>query len=530
MQLNPSVIPELPPLAWLLEIDGAPERHRLLCGTSVSLAKQAFFEGVWPGDFNAMDFAGQPETFGSGGILGAEGWTIVTPAHTLEAVFCCNDGKKFFVSNALPFLLAHRGDALDPACLDYHRIFFDIVNGLEHSPIRFPSRRCSEIRGYFYDNLVIGRDLAPTTRPKPNAPRFANFTEYRTYLTRVVQATLDNAADPLRPSPYRPLATISQGYDSATGAAIAREAGCRETVTHGHARRAFGKIDPDSGEEIAKALGMTAMVRDRGTYLQESALIAPEAEFFSHGLEGTDVNLLAFEPVLKRRVVFTGCHGDTMWEKQKVPSTVIKRGDLDGGSLGEFRRRVDFIHLPLPYIGALRHPDVVAISNSPELAPYSIGGGYDRPIPRRILEEAGVPRNAFGIAKKATSISFFGFQPGLTERFTESTRRALDVFAAEWRPSLGARLQLGWNAVIATLVAAFRLADKRTNLVARLGLEKPVERILHVLDTRSLDTPQTVMVFHWAMSEMIKRYTVPGNPAIAPLPVARHRESGALPA
>jgi len=529
VKLHARVSAALPPLAWLLEIDGAPDRHRLICGSSVCRSENAFFEGAWPGSVAAMDFAEKADAFGSGGVLSAEGWTIVPPSHTLESVFTCREDAKLFVSNALPFLLAHRGDALDPRFLDYHRVFFDILGGLPHSPIRFPSLRSSEIRGYYFENLAIGPDLEITVRRKPQAPGFANFAAYRAHLARIVEATLDNARDPLRPHPYRPLATISQGYDSPACAAFAREAGCRDAVTHGHARRAFGIVDSDSGEEIAKALDMAITVTDRRAYLQRDDLVTPEAEFFSHGLEGSDVNYLAFEPKLRHRVMFTGCHGDTMWEKQKVPSDVIKRGDLDGGSLGEYRRRVDFIHLPLPYVGALRQRDVVAISSTPEMAPYSLGGEYDRPIARRILEEAGVPRGAFGQAKKATTLSFFGFQPGLVERLSPSTRRSIADFSATWRPSLRARIRLRLKEAIAILVAAVRLVEKRMHVFRRLGLEPPLEKILHVLDTRNLDTPETVLVLHWSMQEMIKRYTVTDTtdqvPAATPAPA---REAGAL--
>jgi hypothetical protein len=39
-----------------------------------------------------------------------------------------------------------------------------------------------------------------------------------------------------------------------------------------------------------------------------------------------------------------------------------------------------------------------------EMAPWSIGGEYDRPIPRRIVEEAGVERDSFGQSKKAVAV------------------------------------------------------------------------------------------------------------------------------
>ena len=36
------------------------------------------------------------------------------------------------------------------------------------------------------------------------------------------------------------------------------------------------------------------------------------------------------------------------------------------------------------------------------------GGSYDRPIARRILEEAGVPRGIFGVTKRASAYYHFG--------------------------------------------------------------------------------------------------------------------------
>jgi hypothetical protein len=46
------------------------------------------------------------------------------------------------------------------------------------------------------------------------------------------------------------------------------------------------------------------------------------------------------------------------------------------------------------------------MAESGEMRPYQVGGRYDRPVPRRIAEEAGVPRGSFGTEKKAASIVF----------------------------------------------------------------------------------------------------------------------------
>src|SRR5207245_1892941 len=60
---------------------------------------------------------------------------------------------------------------------------------------------------------------------------------------------------------------------------------------------------------------------------------------------------------------------------------------------------------------ARRKPEIIAISRSAEMAPYRIGGSYDRPIARRLLEEAGVPRQLFGQKKRAMAL-VFSWGPG----------------------------------------------------------------------------------------------------------------------
>src|SRR3954466_9792948 len=113
MTLRHCTWPQLPPLAWLLDIDGAPQNYRLHCGSSVVIGESGFFEGAWPGALAAMDFAASAEVFGSGATFTGAAGSVVPPSHTLEPVFSVRDGTRLLVSNALPFLLAHRNDSLD---------------------------------------------------------------------------------------------------------------------------------------------------------------------------------------------------------------------------------------------------------------------------------------------------------------------------------------------------------------------------------------------------------------------------------
>lgn len=106
--------------------------------------------------------------------------------------------------------------------------------------------------------------------------------------------------------------------------------------------------------------------------------------------------MLAMETDLRRSVFFTGFHGGRVWDIHGHPDELLRSNDMSGASMNEFRLRVDFVHVPAPFIGAHRHPKIVEIGNSDAMKRWSIGTDYDRPIPRRIAEDAGVPRAAFG--------------------------------------------------------------------------------------------------------------------------------------
>src|SRR5207249_1250367 len=58
-------------------------------------------------------------------------------------------------------------------------------------------------------------------------------------------------------------------------------------------------------------------------------------------------------------------------------------------------------------LGVRQIGDVSALSRSPAMAPWDVRGTYSRPICRRIVETAGVPRDAFGVRKRTASVLFF---------------------------------------------------------------------------------------------------------------------------
>jgi hypothetical protein len=67
--------------------------------------------------------------------------------------------------------------------------------------------------------------------------------------------------------------------------------------------------------------------------------------------------------------------------------------------------RIKFLRIPVNPIAIKSHPMVAAIGRlSKRVANWRThSGGYDRPIARRIAEEMGVPREAFGQKKLAAA-------------------------------------------------------------------------------------------------------------------------------
>lgn len=219
-----------------------------------------------------------------------------------------------------------------------------------------------------------------------------------------IKLIIKNANSSARKIKYGLVTTISKGYDAAACAAIASEFGCDTAVTFNNPE----KYANDSGEDIALMLGYKNIIKKSAEqYLDNSTLI--EAEFVSSGELGTGIVFTSFENEFKNNIVFIGERGDKIWDKNRTDVNKEFRFENEvfaGTSLIENRLRVGYIVLPMPLYGASEWPSIHEISNSDEMKSFSIGGGYDRPIPRRILETKGVKREMFGMEKKGAGFNY----------------------------------------------------------------------------------------------------------------------------
>lgn len=237
-----------------------------------------------------------------------------------------------------------------------------------------------------------------------------------------------NAADRSRAHPYRPLATLSSGYDSSAVTVLAHEAGTDEALTFHPDRNGAD----DRGTGVATALGIKVHVVDSDAWRERRLAEVP---FLVANAGGQNVQFAGAEELLEGRLLFTGFHGDTAWGKQGTdlgPNFV--RDGFGGLSLTEYRLWAGFLSAPIAFWGGRQVAQLHAISNSPEMQPWDLSDDYSRPICRRIVEEAGAPRDAFGIGKRMAAVRMWDLSRTsmLSEASFENYRRWLRAASSEW--------------------------------------------------------------------------------------------------
>jgi hypothetical protein len=432
--------PTMPALAWIARVRGG--RVLVDHGRSVRTERAAFFEGTWVGPPDLRELPIATTVFGSGMVARGNELVAVPPSHHLECIYLVRGDDALVVSNSLTGLLVASGLDLDPR-VNYSRVFLDAVkavwlideprdNGLTLRGQRFEiPTATAPISGWFVENLLIRRDLSVSVERRPREQPFTSFADYRARLTAATRLPIANGR------PYHAVVALSGGYDSTAVAAVAAAAGARRAVGFSTARPIARSADEgDSGAGSAAVLGLQFTVHDRLDYLTRSDLV--EADFLASGMAGEDIAFAALEPDLRRAILLHGYWGGTEfafadrhgWQRVSPIST-------SGADLTEFRLRADFMNVPLPLFGAIRSLAAPSLLDRAEMGPYRLGGHYDRPIPRRLAEEAGVTRGTFALVKRAANV--LPPREGLSA-FTPAARESIARFAAaegrraEWHP------------------------------------------------------------------------------------------------
>jgi hypothetical protein len=141
----------------------------------------------------------------------------------------------------------------------------------------------------------------------------------------------------------------------------------------------------------------------------------------------------------------------------------------------------------------------VKITRSAEMAPWDVGGAYSRPICRRLLEDAGVPRGSFGVSKTGASIRFLrgedAWSRGGTRAFFNWLQAHRADYAVTWRTVAAWRLHL------LGLTIALRCNQRTSGAVARA-----CQWIARVLSERMKKQGLEDAAFAWAVETVRQSY------------------------
>jgi hypothetical protein len=516
-----------PTLAWLAECRTDDPVIRVSHGEGVEIAREHFCEAIWDGPFEEGDFDRTDLVFGSGARLRNAEAVFVSSGATVDRLHVLETDGIVRVSNSLPCLLAAANASVDYAYARYIEDFNSVIKGQEDYKRSVPSS-AGPLRLVYFRNLSWdGRSLQECAKPGTER-RFESFEDYHVFLSGGIGRCLANAADALRRLRFTPLGTLSSGYDSPTVAALAREHGLKEVISFAQARGGW----VEDGTPIAAALGLHIIAIDRDSWRTQPFAEVP---FLAADGRGEDVFFSGADSYLEKRVLLTGFHGDKIWDRYTradALNPLIKRGDQSGTTLTEYRLWKGFIHFPVPFMGVRAIADVHRISNSEEMRPWDVPGKYSRPICRRLVEGAGVPRTAFGVKKKAASVLFNGDD----RHYSRDTRRDHSRWARASRAAWIARcLPPHWvDRSLEATVRIHRTAVDGSLLISRSAArawpapfdwyEEKVEKHRYLFPELLRRKILYRTVFAWAVERAMERYRV----ALAPTP--RDLDTQALPA
>lgn len=406
--------PVLPRLSWLLNLPTSGSVANVVHGADVETAENWIIEGAWDGAFTDGDFHRTFCIFGSGIRIADDALYLVTSTALTDCLYLWQSEHAYTVSNSLSLLLAQTGCRLDSE-FDYLDQLNSILKGTDrYDPaLHVEGHDAQSIQRLYHHNYRI-KDGVLSQEPKPPSPAgvLDGFDSYYAALRSRLTAVIANGSDAARKCPMISASTMSSGYDSTAASALAYAVGTRDfyTVAEANSIRPawMGGQTSDHGHGAAKGMGIALKEVgevprdvDERYYVAAGALVV-EARFYPMAKEIE----ASKAPVL----LFTGYNGDHSWTRLTDTSVYeggVTRQDISGQSLSEVRLHAGYINLCVPFLFADQPLEIHRLSNSEEMQPWSVGGSYDRPIPRRIAEEAGASRDSFGQEKKAVSNMYY---------------------------------------------------------------------------------------------------------------------------
>lgn len=488
MDISYKCISGFPKLAWIADIHGSC--IDVLHGSNVELNNSYFLEGAWNGEFHLGDFCESDWFCGTGGKLFDRGISFSTPSHVTYGLYYYV-GKNVYVSNSLYCLLAYIDAELDVEYMGYEVDFNSIRKGINKYKREIRIKKNNQITNVnvlYYSLLFVYENGNVAFKKKKIEKNFIDFNDYYDRLYDAMDGMVKNANDEKRKKRYGLVTTISRGYDATCCAVIAKKLGATMACTF----KSIGKHCNDCGDVIAEKLGYEKVfLRNPDSYKDNNNML--EAEVVCSGELGSEISMASFYDIFSGNVVFTGERGDSIWDKNQLncANNEYKFQSRDA-SLGSCERRlwIDYISCPLPLFGATAWPSICKISNSKEMQNWAMNNDYDRPIPRRIIEEAGIDRCDFGIKKYGAGFSYsYDWKKRIMNRMSpESAESFRDYLKCNQK-----------RHIFSCVKFYFKVKNVYLN---RLGL-----KVFKIGDYSEVKNPTVVRyLIPWAGTHMIKRY------------------------
>lgn len=416
MKFSYHLSPQLSPLAWVAKVWtlSGTSTISVTHGRFVETHPHFFVEGAWAGDFMEGHIQESDTVFGSGGCLTDGSAMFVSCTATTDFLYHSDDINHLAISNSLPLLLAMLDDELQVAGEDYSRINMSILDGIRKYRSDIPTRK-GHVKRVMHSNVRFDAE-GITLVEKPLPPTFKQFEDYRDFMQRRIGELFANARHAGRQKPMQIFSTQSKGYDSTAVNALAARYGIDKVFTSAQSKesKSFfigGQVSQasDDGTPICDSLGLTCTTIDRLSFRNDLS----NEHFYWAGLDNNqDLNLHHIQSFVNTpTLLLTGNLGEVWYTSEAIGKARLPtfndeliRWDHAGHGLGEVRLNAGMVQVAVPFIGARNRREILEITDDSSMDEYRLGGSYDRPIPRRIAEEAGVPREMFGQTKLASIV------------------------------------------------------------------------------------------------------------------------------
>lgn len=282
---------------------------------------------------------------------------------------------------------------------------------------------------------------------------------------------------------YSTIGTLSSGYDSTAVSVLGKLIGNTDVIVIEQARRGL----EENGRELAAIMGLNPIIMER---MQWRSLPGAAIPFLAANANGSDMQFAAAAPHTMGKVLLTGHGGILLDSVPREMDRMMYSVDTAGMSLTEPRLAMGFIHAAILFMGGRNRDQWFKITHSKAMEAWRLGGTYDRPICRRIVEDSGVPREMFGMVKKGSNIVILDE----TEKFLpDETLDSLFEWISRNRKEWIKRGQIPPDFAIPLRTLKHRL--KRL-FGGKQPIPKPYETLYRYL-------------FPWAMDEAKKRYGDP---------------------